>query len=275
MPIGIFNRFDEFSRQIWLVSLLRYKERASIVIQGNNEQGNFIWSLEKKELPPTQIEKTILNDVTTLPDFLARLGYPKLDSGLHTDYSFHTWKCAADTANKFYDELRYASGDELLTPFVWAANKLKAMGLFSDEMAVRESYGANEELLDGAAQGDCRQIVSSLARGADINTRENRWSHFRTSTYTPLMLATENRRTEAVRLLLARGADVTLKTNSLFGAGKTALDLVQKDSSQFGRFFSKMVSNYPDIRRTQSQEIEELLRSSFPKESPRCGSSPT
>jgi ankyrin repeat protein len=68
-------------------------------------------------------------------------------------------------------------------------------------VAVTTAQSANEALFEAARAGDTARIEAALAQGAGLNA---------TSRYnvTPLIFAASNGRLEAVKLLVARGANV-------------------------------------------------------------------
>ena len=68
-------------------------------------------------------------------------------------------------------------------------------------LAGQGSQAANESLWEAARAGDTAGITAALGQGADVNAK-SRYD------VTPLIFAAGNGRLDAVKLLLARGADV-------------------------------------------------------------------
>ena len=63
------------------------------------------------------------------------------------------------------------------------------------------------EIHDAAGRGDLPAVTSLLAKGADVNAKDN-------SGQTALMFASSNGHKEVVQLLLAKGADANAKTTA-------------------------------------------------------------
>jgi len=87
------------------------------------------------------------------------------------------------------------------------------------------SPAKNKALIAAAAKGDLDGVKRLLAEGADVNTREHRF------TCTPLMLAFQEGHAEVVKALLEAGADVHAKTD----AGHTAFDLANRGRESIGQ----------------------------------------
>lgn len=97
--------------------------------------------------------------------------------------------------------MRYLARFFVLTVFAWS--------LFSTSSAFCADF--DEELITAAEKGDIGTAQALLAKGADVNVKDN----------ATLMLAAKNGRTEIVRDLLSKGVNVNTKTKH----GETALML--------------------------------------------------
>jgi len=82
----------------------------------------------------------------------------------------------------------------------------------------------NRALLAAAAKGDLKAVKRFLAEGAEVNTRDHKF------TCTPLILAFQAGNVDVVKTLLAAGADLHAKTD----AGHTAFDLTKNGPAQIG-----------------------------------------
>jgi ankyrin repeat protein len=90
---------------------------------------------------------------------------------------------------------------------------------------------------------NARAILDVLKRGADVNSADP-------AGYTALMYAANLGLVENVKVLLANGADATLKTES----GSTALDLCQSRSS---------------VARAERKQVAEILKAHLAKKAPQ------
>lgn len=87
---------------------------------------------------------------------------------------------------------------------LWPAVVVIAFGVVL--YVVYSMPGPNEKLLTAAKNGDLAAIENLLDnKGADVNTKAK-------DDWTPLMLASQNGHTDAVKALLARDADVFAQT---------------------------------------------------------------
>ncbi|XP_072180852.1 uncharacterized protein [Diadema setosum] len=79
-----------------------------------------------------------------------------------------------------------------------------------------------EEILEAAVQGDSLKVGELLDKGADVNESEGGYL----SKKTVLLVAIENRNEEVAKLLVDRGADLTV-TVTVTGKKKTVVDLAR------------------------------------------------
>lgn len=78
--------------------------------------------------------------------------------------------------------------------------------------------GANEDFLKAAERGDLNAVRSFIARGADVNAKDQ-------DGWTALISTSHYGHKELVEFLLAKGADVNIKANN----GATALSLASRE----------------------------------------------
>jgi ankyrin repeat protein len=74
---------------------------------------------------------------------------------------------------------------------------------------------AQEKLFNAAAEGDTNFIASYIARGGDINIQSFSGAYLK---WTPLMFAVQSGREDAVKLLVAAGADVNIKEHNYYSS---------------------------------------------------------
>ncbi len=115
-----------------------------------------------------------------------------------------------------------------------------------------------------------RSSTLLLDHGADANAKESEWGQ------TPLMFAAADNRVGAIRLLLARGADATIKTKTIDIAHQSALDRAANELAEEGARGSVPKGQTPTP--TQVQAAIEASRELFasgkippPEEAPAGG----
>jgi hypothetical protein len=95
--------------------------------------------------------------------------------------------------------------------YVWVVCALVA-SVFVETPRLQSS-GLNSQLLAAAQKGDVAEVAALLAKGASVDA-QNEFG------LTPLIIAADKRNGDLIRLLVSRGANVTLKDPTY---GKTAL----------------------------------------------------
>ena len=87
----------------------------------------------------------------------------------------------------------------------------------------------NAKLIQASEKGNVADVQAVLTDGADINATEVReYSGVYVRGLTALMMASANGRTEVVKLLLDKGADVNVKSN-IDDVDYTALKVAKKN----------------------------------------------
>ncbi|MDQ3665594.1 MAG: ankyrin repeat domain-containing protein [Acidobacteriota bacterium] len=104
----------------------------------------------------------------------------------------------------------------------------------------------NDQLWEAARQGDAAAVGAWLDKGADVNAK------FRYGT-TALFKAAERGHTEVVKVLLARGADASVK-DTFYGATAMTWALQNKHIGAVGALLEKDAASVNDVLTTGARE---------------------